>query len=99
MDYGKLTHLEVEKRIQEAILLLQKARCRDITSLTNDEVVEEGLWLLLKVNEKIEELVKDIDPDRFGPVRAYSIQNQELNKNRLNTCIICGYARCTSDHK
>jgi len=99
MEYGKLTHQRVDEEVLKLIQVLQKVRVRETTTLTNDEVVEEGLWLLLKAYEDIGHLVKDIDPDRFAPVRSISLQSQEMSKSRLNTCRICGHTRCDSDHK
>jgi hypothetical protein len=88
-----------DDEIVNIITRLQKARCSETTSLTEEEVIEERLFHLLKAKEAIEDLVKEIDPNRFAPVRSYSIENQPLDYRRLNLCPICGKTRCTSDHK
>lgn len=71
----------------------------NMTAVKSDEEIEMCLFQAIKAMDKLKHLVKEIDPDRFGPIITKSLREQDINTNRLHCCNICGRTRCTSDHK
>lgn len=82
----------VEKSISRAKLPFE-------TGMLEKPVIEVTLYELIKSYHQIENLVREIDPERFGPTKSVGIVLPGLDVDRLRLCPHCGNADCGSDHK
>lgn len=78
---------------------MQRAKLPFETDMLAKEVIEVTLYELIKSYKQIENLVREIDPERFGPKKSVSIRIPSLEVHNLNLCEFCGSAECQSDHK
>ena len=92
----KNEHLE---KLNKIIDRLASAITMGGRKLQENEITEQQLFCLIKAKEELKHLVIEIDPDRFGDVRSYTLTSQEMKVDRLHLCTICGSTRCQSDHK
>lgn len=90
--------LQVFSEIEASIT---RARLPFETGMLQDENVEASLYELIKSWKRIENLVREIAPERFGQKRVVAIQIQmpPLDHHQLAVCPYCGDPKCTSDHK
>lgn len=82
----------VEKSLQRAKLPFEV----DFTPQTSIEVT---LYELIKSYHQIENIIREIDPKRFGVQRVSAIHLPMLDVERLHLCPYCGNPECQSDHK
>jgi hypothetical protein len=82
----------VEKSIKRAKLPFE-------TDMLAKPVIEVTLYELIKSYHQIENMIREIDPARFGVTRVESIQYPKLSQDRLFLCPHCGNPDCQSDHK
>lgn len=80
----------VEKSITRAKLPFE-------TDMLHKEVLEVTLYELIKAYHQIDNLVREIDPGRFGSQQQFYLP--PLDEHRLFLCPHCGNAECQSDHK
>jgi len=93
MDFYKL-----KESIKRAELLIDP---RPTTEEINEIQTEITLYELISSIERMTDMVREIDPSRFGKkveeIRSLIIP--ELSLDRLNICPFCGEPGCGSDHK
>lgn len=82
----------IEKSIQRAKLPFE-------TFMMQEAVIDVTLYELMKSSTQIENLIREIDPSRFGGKQVTSYHLPELDEHRLNLCPYCGDPECQSDHK
>lgn len=94
----KLDFFQLEESIKRAKLVIE------VTYPSNEliEVATEiTLYELIKSSEKMIDMVREIDPKRFG-VRTEMVRQLIIPKpdiENLNLCPYCGEHGCGSDHK
>lgn len=84
----------VEKSIARAKLPFE-------TDMLQKEVIEVSLYELIRSYHQIENLIREIEPQRFGlkQIQKYVLQTPEISVDRLHLCPFCGDPECQSDHK
>lgn len=80
---------------------LTRAKLPFETDMTQPEIIEVTLYELIKSYAQIENLVREIDPDRFGKKlqQVPRMIEPALSVNSLRLCPHCGDPKCGSDHK
>lgn len=80
---------------------ISRAKLPFETDMLAKEVLEVTLYELIKSYHQIENLVREIDPQRFGQtaVMVNQIHTPELSPDKLKLCPFCGDPNCQSDHK
>lgn len=69
------------------------------TNMLQDKVVEVSLWELMKAKEQIENMIREIDPKRFGQRVVRTLYTPNISDDKLFLCQICGDPDCQSDHQ
>lgn len=69
------------------------------SGLIHKNVIEVSLYELIKAHKQIENMIREIDPQRFGPKESETISFPQLDEHKLNLCPFCGNPECQSDHK
>ncbi len=83
---------EVEQRLTRAKLIYE-------VDLVRPETVEVSIYEVIKSIGILTEMVREIDPERFGVKTVSSLHTPKLELYRLNLCPYCGDPACQSDHK
>ena len=80
---------------------LKRAKLPFETNMLHDKVIEVSLWELIKSYHQIENMVREIAPDRFGETMIVkrTLHTPEITEDKLWTCPYCGNPDCQSDHK
>lgn len=76
---------------------IHRAKLPFETGMLEKPIIEVTLYELIKSYHQIENLVREIDPNRFGPKQATVMPR--LDAHDLRLCEHCGSAECQSDHK
>jgi hypothetical protein len=76
---------------------LSRAKLPFETDMLHKEVLEVTLYELIKSYHQIENMVREIDPGRFGPQQTTAFPR--LDAHYLALCEYCGDPKCESDHK
>jgi hypothetical protein len=69
------------------------------SGLQHKSVIEVSLWELMKAHKQIENMIREIAPERFGGKMTETYVLPPLDHRRLYTCPYCGNPECQSDHK
>jgi hypothetical protein len=71
------------------------------TSELHDVAKEITLYELIKSIRLMTDMVREIDPERFGVkvLEVRQLVTPELSLDRVRLCPYCGESDCVSDHK
>jgi hypothetical protein len=78
---------------------VERAKIPFWSGLQHKNVIEVSLWELMKAHKQIENMIREIDPVRFGGSYSNVYRLPALDENKLHLCTICGDPQCQSDHK
>lgn len=78
---------------------IHRARLPFETNMLQEPVLEVTLYELIKSREQILNMIREIDPNRFGVKVARQISYPEPSVEALSLCPNCGDPNCGSDHK
>lgn len=81
-----------QSSLDRAKLIIETGMC----SGGNKEVV---LYELIKSYKQMENLIREIEPQRFGGSYTSVYRVPDINEKELFLCTICGNPECQSDHK
>jgi hypothetical protein len=98
IDILKMGFYKLKESIKRAELLVDPA---PTTEEINEVQTEITLYELICSIERMTDMVREIDPSRFGKkvIEQRSIYIPELSLERLHICPFCGEPGCGSDHK
>lgn len=82
----------VQASLDRAKLIIETGMC----SGNNKEVT---LYELIKSYNQIENLIREIEPQRFGGNYVNTYRLPEIDEEALFLCTICGDPKCESEHK
>jgi hypothetical protein len=78
---------------------IHRAKLTFETGMIDKNNIEVALYELIKAQEQIANMVREIAPDRFGISTVSITHTPELDVRKLYTCLYCGSPECESDHK
>lgn len=78
---------------------LYRAKLPFETEMLQHPVIDVCLWELLRSWKQIENLIREIGPDKFGYRKVTVTKIPELTNHVLDVCPYCGNPECDSDHK
>lgn len=99
---GEGNRLNVESILKQFEIVQQsitRAKLPFETGMMQKEVIEVTLYELIKSYHQIENMIREIDAERFGGRLTEAYHEPSLDIHRLNLCPYCGNADCQSDHK
>lgn len=82
--------------VQESI---KRAKLPFETGMLQKPVIDVTLYELIKSWHQIENMIREIAPDKFGYREVRSSIYPELTVDVLDVCPYCGDPECGSDHK
>lgn len=78
---------------------IHRARLPFDTNMLQEPIIEVSLWEMMKAIQQLENMVREIAPERFGAITVAVTRIPELSVHQLHTCPYCGDPDCGSDHK